>query len=323
MIRHTGKTATLLPVPLLIALLGAAFCVWSAYGNALNVCFTTGCSLYQDVTLAGISLWWGGVGAFALLGLLAMTGRLWLGIFVAGLCLFVDVLLLLLMMLTAPCVACLVVALPFALCYLTFRQIAARRDVRVGRSVLLYIWSVLFIINIGAVIRAETGTWAMHGPQDATVRVYFSPSCKPCRETVTALSGRPNVAFYPVAENDADIGSILAMKLALNKGVTMGEALSAKPVILKSFLSHGTPDMLMLRFHLLCNKAHVLASGSQSLPFVEYQGMPSGLTPRPSLHPTGPQPPDVKDAKDVNARDAALPIDGDVAGSCGGATPCP
>ena len=48
---------------LCLALLGAAFCAWSALGNEVNLCVTAGCSLYQDTTLAGISLWWLGAGS--------------------------------------------------------------------------------------------------------------------------------------------------------------------------------------------------------------------------------------------------------------------
>lgn len=312
MIRYPTPPVALMPVPLLVALLGAAFCAWSASGNELNLCFTAGCSLYQDVTIAGISLWWAGVGAFLFLGFLAVFGRPWFGIIAAGACLLADALLLLLMMLTAPCVACLAGAVLFALCYVTFRQTAARRGIDTGRSVLLYAWAVLFIINIGAVVRAETGTWAMLGPQDATVRVYFSPSCKACRETVTALSGRVNVAFYPVAENEADWASILAMKHAVNTGASMGEAILAKAAPSQGFWADYTSDILLLRFRLLCNRAHVLSAGSQTLPFVEYQGMPSGLARRDQPAPT-PAP----------VQDATLPVDGDVAGSCGGVTPCP
>lgn len=313
MIRHPSPIATLMPVPLLLALLGAAFCAWSASGNALNLCFTAGCSLYQDVTIAGISLWWVGVAAFCFLGFLAIIGRPWLGIIVSGLFLFIDVLLLLLMMLTAPCVGCLGAALLFALCYMAFRQTALRRDVRMGRSWLAYAWVILFIVNVGAVVRAETGTWSILGPHDATVRVYFSPSCKACRETVHALSGRVHVAFYPVAENEADVLTIHAMKLAIDKGASIYDALSVKSTSLQGIMAHCAPDVLILRLRLLYNKAHVLSAGSQRLPFVEYQGMPSGLAPKPAAR-TNPSAP---------AQDAALPVDGNIAGSCGGVTPCP
>ena len=59
---------------LCVTLLAAAFCVWSAFGNDVNFCVTAGCSLYQDFTVGGVSLWWLGTGTFALLALLALLG---------------------------------------------------------------------------------------------------------------------------------------------------------------------------------------------------------------------------------------------------------
>ncbi len=100
---------------LCLALLGAAFCAWSALGNEVNLCVTAGCSLYQDTALAGISLWWLGAGAFAVLSFLALLGLAHWGRILAALTLAGDVALLLVMALTAPCVSCLIVAIFFAL----------------------------------------------------------------------------------------------------------------------------------------------------------------------------------------------------------------
>ena len=121
---------------------------------------TAGCSLYQDFTVGGVSLWWLGTGTFALLALLALLGAAAAGRLLAGLALLGDICLLLLMALTAPCVSCLVVAVFFVLSYLGFRQAepaqARGRDSHGRRSVLLWIWVLLFTVNVGAVARSQT-----------------------------------------------------------------------------------------------------------------------------------------------------------------------
>ena len=68
------RSREILTGSLCVTLLAAAFCVWSAFGNDVNFCVTAGCSLYQDFTVGGVSLWWLGTGSFALLALLALLG---------------------------------------------------------------------------------------------------------------------------------------------------------------------------------------------------------------------------------------------------------
>ena len=57
-------------------------------------CVSAGCTLYQNFSINGYSLWWGGVGIFSLLGLLALTGRAVLGRWLAGLAVLLDCVLL-------------------------------------------------------------------------------------------------------------------------------------------------------------------------------------------------------------------------------------
>ena len=216
---------------LCVTLLAAAFCVWSAFGNDVNFCVTAGCSLYQDFTVGGVSLWWLGTGTFALLALLALLGAAAAGRLLAGLALLGDICLLLLMALTAPCVSCLVVAVFFVLSYLGFRQAepaqARGRDSHGRRSVLLWIWVLLFTVNVGAVARSQTEVWPIMGAGDeATVRMFFSPSCPSCREGINILSGHVDVAFYPLAENDNDVYKVAQMRRLLDAGMNLAEALA-------------------------------------------------------------------------------------------------
>lgn len=320
----------IMPVPLFVALLGVAFCAWSASGNALNLCVTTGCSLFQDLTVGGISMWWIGVAGFGILALLALSGRPGLGLLGAGVGLVLDCLLLVLMLLTAPCAGCLVAALLFALTYAAFRQHAApRRQARLGRSFLLATWTVLCIINIAGIARSALGTWPLYGAEDSSMRIYFSPSCSACREAIAALSGKANVVFFAVNEDDRDVTTIALMEKALARGATVQAALTSALAVERPTgeVSQYSLSMLALRFRLLCNKARVFAAGGQ-LPYFEFKGLPAAFTDKnaasrsrspSSVSPSASQP------GGSGSTDYALPIDTGLAGACGGANaaPCP
>ena len=103
-----------------MAALAAGFCIWSALGNEVNLCVTSGCALFQDTSIAGISLWWAGGITFAALAAAALMGAAQLGMVLAGFALLGDIGLLLLMAVTAPCVSCLIVAFT-GCCFASFR----------------------------------------------------------------------------------------------------------------------------------------------------------------------------------------------------------
>ena len=354
------RSREILTGPLCIALLAAAFCIWSAFGNDVNFCVTAGCSLYQDFTVGGISLWWLGTGTFAVLALLALLGAAAPGRLLAGLALLGDICLLLLMALTAPCVSCLVVAVFFALTYLGFRQAeqgqARGRGIQPRRSALLLVWVLLFTVNVGAVARSQTAIWPItEGDDEATVRMFFSPSCPSCREGIDILSGHVDVAFYPLAENDSDVYRVAQMRRLLDTGMNLAEALGqSQNVTPPRGLAALSPDLLWLRFRMLRNKAHVFSAGAQTVPFFEYHGLPSMLVKqqaRQNRQPAGsasnrtdsrtdiPAPPPPAQSQETpssarddqtggqpgaqDGQDAALPLDPQEAGQCGGAAPCP
>ncbi|MGE9984062.1 hypothetical protein [Desulfovibrio sp. SGI.169] len=346
------QSREILTGPLCIALAAAAFCAWSAFGNDVSFCVTAGCALYQDFTVNGISLWWLGTGVFALLALLALLGASAAGRLLAGLTLLGDICLLLLMALTAPCVSCLAAAVFFALTYLGFRQAeqrqAHRRGIPPRRSVLLLVWLLLFTVNVGAVARSQAAIWPItEGAEDAAVRMFFSPSCPSCREGIDILSGHVDVAFYPLAENDSDVYRVARMRRLLDTGMSLAEALGQSlDVTPPRGLAALNPDLLWLRFRMLRNKAHVFSAGAQTVPFFEYHGLPGMLvrqqaqSRQPASSPsrradarTDPASPaqsldapfSARDSQngEQTGQDAALPLDPQVVGQCGGAKPCP
>ena len=323
------RSHQLFPGILSLAALAAGFCIWSAFGNEVNLCVTSGCALFQDTSVAGISLWWAGGVTFAALGAAALMGAAQLGLVLAGLALLGDMGLLLLMSVTAPCVSCLMVACLFAMIYAGFRQAAHRTrssapNDKPGRSLLLVLWSLLFIVNVGTALRTQADVWAItDNSTDATVRMFFSPSCPSCQEGIALLSGRVDVAFYPLAENEIDLYKTARMLRLMDNGASLAEALAkAQDVPAPSVMAATAPDMLLLRLRMLRNKAHVFMAGSQTVPFFEYHGLPSMLKktakqqPEHAVAPTAPTSPTATGSTD-------LPLEPQVAGQCSGTTPCP
>lgn len=281
---------------LAFALLGLLFSLWTLFGNEVNFCVTAGCTLYQDFTIAGVSLWVIGAASFAVFMLLAVTGSVRIGRFLSGLALLADCGLLLLMAVTAPCLNCLIAAVFFALTYRSFRLAAlagnADKPSAPGRSWLVVAWLVLFLMNAGAVLRSETGSWAALGSdEDASVRMYFTPGCPSCREGLAALSGSVETAFYPMAAEDGDYFKVQAMIPLLDKGMNIAEAAQqVQEISAGSFRDVLSPEHLLLRLRMLRNKAHVFASGSTKVPYFEFHGLPSMLKKRNQRRENAPAP---------------------------------
>ena len=335
--------------PLLISLLAATFCLWCGFGNDINFCVTAGCSLYQDFTPGGISLWWIGAAVFTILAVPALLGLAGAGRALSGLALLGDIGLLLLMALTAPCINCLVAAVFFALLYQRFnsalRQGGGRSLSSRSPSLLLWIWFLMFAVNVGAVGRSQIGLWPILGDEEARVRIFFSPSCPKCREGVDILSGNVDVAFYPLAEEDRDVYRVAHMVGLLDTGMNIADALSRSlDVAPPQGMGAYSPDMLLTRFRMLCNKAHVFMAGGSVIPFFEYHGLPAMLTRRQGTaardrtSPATPTPPPGRSPSPeadkpghsedislpaISGQDPILPLEPQIAGQCGANTPCP
>ncbi len=314
------KARGMMPIPFLIAILGVLFAVWNSWDGGSVLCLTAGCSLYRQFTVAGFSLWWAGAGLFSLLAVLSLTGFSVLGRLVAGLGLAADCLLLLIMLLTLPCLSCLAAALLLALCYRAFRTqvLHARRNRKEpGCSRLLFVWIVLFVINLGLVVRSGFEPWPIRTPEGdepAAVGIFFSPSCGACRETVKGMSEAvaARAAWYPVAETPEDFPILLALSAGAAQSdrsfrTAFEEALATPEPSLFELLR---PGALLLQFRLWLNQAHVLAAGRDRLPFIEFHGLPAALLRR-NVRPNS------------GGSHLSLPLDLDVAGSCGHGEDCP
>ncbi|MDO5535912.1 MAG: hypothetical protein Q4F72_00070 [Desulfovibrionaceae bacterium] len=305
-----------------VCVLGLLFCLWASLGGGPEICFTAGCALYSDFTVAGISMWFLGMAAFAVLAALALLGRAQAGYMMAWLGLLGDTCLLALMLVTAPCFNCLIVALFLLSVLLCFRRGAREsswnRQAR-PRQILVLVWAFFFLCNVGVVLKSQIPLYCLSDNEDeATVRVFFSPSCPACRQAVERLSGKIDTAFYPVAENDMDVARIARMGELLAQGASMHEAMTtanAEDMSSRKGMTGYGPISLQLK--LLRNKAHLFMEAGPVIPFIEYRGLPSHLSQPQKTRPSAARTPA------GTGGDPTIPVDTSISQACyGGSESC-
>lgn len=262
------------------ALLGLMWCGYVAFPTANPApCATSGCALFRDTRVAGLSLWWVGGAYFFLLSVLCLRGKRVFARFLAMLALFGDALLLVIMFLTAPCFDCLVVAALMACCYFSLRQQPATDGwftEEASRSILLPVWLGLFLGNVVLAANEQMPLYTMGNTNATDVRVYFSPSCPACREAILSLGN--SAALHPVEEAEGDIDSIIRLDAMLKGNVPLREALarclnSAEPAPYLPFYERA-----ILSVQLLRNKASLMRQGFRAVPLIQINGMPGYKT---------------------------------------------
>lgn len=262
----------------LIALAGLALCLYGGIFQAEALCFTSGCALFRDITIAGISPWWAGAGAFGITALLCMIGRTQMARGVAMLMLLGDLLFLFIMIFTAPCIPCLCAALIIIWLYWTLTA-DSKRPQRM-RTALALIWLSLFTPNIFATAGEMTGGWIIHGPEQAALQIYFSPSCPACKEAVLAISQNnpQQVAYFPVAESTSDLLRIKKMQEELKAGRSVYAAFRTS-ITAAVPLQNGVPpaEVAMLQWRTLQNKARLARMGITTIPAIVTAGKPARL----------------------------------------------
>lgn len=281
-----------LPVPwfgVVIALTGVVYCFLAAMPLAAPLpCPTVGCRLFEDAAIGGISLWWAGVAYFSVMVFLCLKKASGLYLPLSALALLGDAVLLAVMLVMAPCLACLGAAFLMGLLFLALHRHAHGRDT-LRMPAMFLLWGGLFLAASASAGAEMVGPWLLHGPADAERHIYFSPSCPACRDAITVFSS--NAAFIPVAERESDYAAVYRMHLALAEGKTMVDALKAAdnghgPQI-GSFSIQG----VLLRFRLLRNKANALKLGFDALPLIITGGMPRAA--RPGSAPSADLPPEL------------------------------
>ncbi len=311
--------------PFILGLIGLAFCLWVRLSGGKALCLTDGCSLFQDFSLAGVSLWSMGSAFFGLILLLCALRLPKLARLFAALALVADILLMAVMSFTAPCANCLIVGLLLALTFFSLlRETALHKRAR--RSALLLIWALLFIISAGGMLRDATDLWSpLPRPEQTSVQIFFSPSCRACQTLAEQAVSLPDASWFPVAEDSRDIWLIRATAKRIGEGQSLPEAIAGAHTDIPSLADAPDlmaqpgyrfgllkPDMLLLQFRLWKNRSHVLAAGSDRLPFVEFRGLPAFF--RGEERPSSRQKPETG----LPEHSEIPGIDLGVAGFCGG-----
>ncbi|MFV0350074.1 MAG: hypothetical protein ACK5JO_15985 [Halodesulfovibrio sp.] len=307
-------------VPAFLAVAGVTFSTLQALGKADVLCITTGCELFKTISIQGYSLWWAGTLFFSFMLLLCLTGRRGPALAVAGLALFIDTLLLVFMAFTAPCFSCLVVAVLIALTFVTLYRDNGTRNRK--PSILLIVWLFAFCPNVFGTMNETMGTWAIAGPEQPDMQIFFSPSCPVCLATIERFAANPDahIAFFPVAEQENDVKTIARISAYMDEGTSFFVAF--KRAVRDTSSVNASPS-LSLRWDLFRNKARLGTLGVTKIPVLITNGVPQSLL-APAQQPAAAFTPAPDASQQYPAMQPTMPNIDQFAG-CGGETapPCP
>ena len=265
-----------------IAGLGLALCIVSALGAGDALCLTEGCALTKDFTLLKLSLWWWGGAGFAAIGVLAFLGKRMPAILLSGIAVVLDIVLLSMLAVTAPCFSCMIAGTLYFALFLALRP--WHNGLGTLAKPVLLLWIMAFIPNVMALAASP---WAIHGDEEASVSVYFSPSCPACRKTISEyLDESVSLRLYPIQHEDGDLERILVMHDYLTQGKPLKEAYEA--CVAPELPEHnatGTQKALM-RWRLFRNSNALKRLGSNAVPVVVRIGLVED-TPPPAKESSG------------------------------------
>ncbi len=267
----------------IFAFTGILFSLLNIFDTSELLCLTSSCEVFSEFTLFGISLWIYSASFFVLLfGLLCIKKYIFVFVFCA-LGLIADTLLLALMLVTAPCFSCLVIALILALLTMASYKVCFSNKFIYA---FIAIWGLLFVINSGALVKESVKPYAIYvneahleNPLEASMRVYFSPSCSACNDLVLLLGSREitnanDIVWLPVAESSDDVAKVAKMHASIQAGDDLKTALE------KARASEEQDAFItdfLLQARLLINQSRLHAAGTSKIPFIEYTGVPAFL----------------------------------------------
>lgn len=278
-----SKSAYIAWIPLIFSLLGLAWCAYISFPTAAPTeCATSGCALFRDSRIAGISLWWVGGAYFFTLSILCLKGALGLARLLSLLALLGDAVLLLIMYFTAPCLDCLVVAVFIGLGYLALQRASNTNSwftatAKLAPAFILPLWLGLFLGNAALALGEQIPLYSIGKEIKTEIRIFFSPSCPACRSAVQTLGDK--AALIPVQENDEDFASIVKFRSLLEQGLPPSTALTRSRNTQEPMPELSLVERLSLRIRLTLNKAALFKQGFRALPLVQINGMPIGKDP--------------------------------------------
>ena len=268
---HIDKLSKAKVALLVCSLLGGFYCLLNAAGAEL-FCGTRGCEIYAGYGLFGLSFYIYGFAGF--LGIFLLTlwyprrgAHLLLSVAV-GLALLFDTLFLIYQSLLWPCSNCHVVALLIGLTafFAVFGLDLPGRKVLIGTGLL---WSVFFLfVGLAVVKEVAFSPWPIYGSAEASVKVYFSPTCPACEEAARKILNDPQAAtetaFYPIAKNSTDEARLA--RLLRNPGpmINVADMLG----LFEQEPDHPAKLSVREKFLLFCNKMALARSDATRVPLI-------------------------------------------------------
>lgn len=247
------------PITFIVSTIGLIFSLYNIYGTEPLFECGKNCSIFADFSFMGLSLWYFGAAYFLLVIVLSICRTFFLSrfllIIITSTALLADTFLLWIMIKTTPCYYCMIEGVLIFLSYCICRH--ERRNLQyfltdlntskgtktfvmgagnngsswlpmlmsVFINVVKYIWIIFFIMLIGAAINQNQSASSLINSPNPTVKIYFSPSCKACKELVGTEYMNKSIEWVPVEENAGDIWKIISIKEELAKGKNLYEAL--------------------------------------------------------------------------------------------------
>ncbi len=267
---------------ILFSLAGTAFCILAALGLTDAVCATEGCALFKGAAILGLDLYW--IGAAFFLGISMLLLLQWKRrkistsftlLLTAGL--VVDAFLLAVQAVTAPCLSCLIVA---ALLGITVLMLLSESKLLARIAV---VWVVVFVAALAGFARDQLDPVPAFGRPDASVKVFFSPSCFVCQMELQELAGKSHLhkdlALYPVANEPGDLEAIHGFRRAVAESGSLPLAVGA---LFSSGEGLSLGESLRLQVVSFRNKVFLARAGARSIPYV--------LTSSPALLQSASEP---------------------------------
>ncbi|MBF0497003.1 MAG: hypothetical protein HQK58_10595 [Deltaproteobacteria bacterium] len=249
-----------------VSLAGLLYCICSAAGLTESWCFTQGCRVYKDYSFAGISLYWFGALAFAILSIFSLIrpGSKYLlaiaSLFVLGDCFFLFFQLVL-----WPCVSCLLVAACLGSAYLALIRTQGR-----GMKTIFCVWLLLFMINVTFAAKESVSPWPIYGRPDSPIQVFYSATCPSCRKMIQDLMKRPDLlprlALYPIAKNEEDYLQTAFLASLLKQGYPLWDAFTRHWQ--KEAPASLAFDRLLTSINLFRNKIALSRTGATTIPLI-------------------------------------------------------
>ncbi len=313
-----------LPLTFFLSLVGMAFSAYNVFSPSETSCImSSSCELFVDFSVLGVSLWWFGIIFFSLTIIFSLFGLVKLGKFVSATGVILDLCLLCVMLISVPCSNCIIVGALIVLVYIAFHWDSRNKKIptKMPRPFLIFPWVCALLMVLGNIFTLYAEPWAVTGNQNSSIRVYFSTDCSACAKLIDAQGNNPDILWFPVQEGENDAFEVKYLQAQLQAGLSLKQAFqklkseNPEPSLYDVF----SIDHWDIQLQLWKNSAHVMKSGKNVLPLVEFHGLPSNLLPQ------GAENINNGAMNSPNSMQVIDEILGNVVGACGDETvePCP